>query len=439
VTLRGVTIKSAPMHKFLGVLLNNELHWKAHAAYAIAKGAKYSVLLRQLSATSWGVPAKLICQLYLLVAISKIMYAAAIWLHPSFTHPSDRRLCGSKGLARKIRSSQRTAALAITGAMRTTPTDSLDVHANLLSAHLMFQQILYHSALCLSSLPAAHPLKPYVKKIEKKDIKRHRSALHRLIHTLGVQPEHIETILPHAIKPGMRSPFRTHITDNKEVSLEDFRQLRDRMLVFMDGSCTDGLIGASAVLYVDYTHVATLRYHLGSAEHHTVFKAEAVGLILAVRLLLARPEASFPTSILVDNQAVIRSGENPTVKPGHYLLLRFRNLMHHLHKKKDSSREVIMVRWIAGHKDVEGNEVADREAKLAMKGEAELSPRENLPTALRNPLPHSIPALKQAHNAKLTKLWKDEWSKSPRFPHLSLIDPTLPLKAFMKLTGCLRK
>ena len=51
-TLCGVTIKSAPMHKFLGVLLNNELHWKAHAAYAIAKGAKYSVLLRQLSATS---------------------------------------------------------------------------------------------------------------------------------------------------------------------------------------------------------------------------------------------------------------------------------------------------------------------------------------------------------------------------------------------------
>jgi len=438
-TLCGVTIKSAPMHKFLGVLLDNELHWKAHAAYAIAKGAKYSVLLRRLSATSWGVPTKLICQLYLSVAIPKIMYAAAIWLHPSFAHPSDRRLCGSKGLARKIGSSQRTAALAITGAMRTTPTDSLDVHANLLPAHLMFQQILYCSVLRLSSLPAAHPLKLYVKKIEKKDVKRHHSALHRLIHTLGVQPEHTKTVLPHAVKPGTRSLFRTHIADNKEASLEDFRQLRDRTLVFTDGSCTDGLIGASAVLYVDYTHIATLRYHLGSAEHHTVFEAEAAGLILAARLLLARPEASFPASILVDNQAVIRSGENPTAKPGHYLLLRFRNLMRHLHEKKDSSREDVTVRWIAGHKDVEGNEVADREAKLAVKGEAESSPRANLPTALRNPLPRSIPTLKQTHNAKLTKLWKDEWSKSPRFPHLSSIDPTLPSKAFMKLTGCLCK
>ena len=83
----------------------------------------------------------------------------------------------------------------------------------------------------------------------------------------------------------------------------------------MDGSCTDGLIGTSAVLYVDYTHVATLCYHLGSAEHHTVFKAEAVGLILAARLLLSRPETTFLASILADNQAVIRSGENPTAKP----------------------------------------------------------------------------------------------------------------------------
>jgi len=174
----------------------------------------------------------------------------------------------------------------------------------------MFQQVLFWSALHLSSLPDAHPLKPHIRRIEKKDVKRHRSALHKLIHTLGVHLERNETILLHAIKPGTRPPFKTYNVENKEMSLEDFRQLRDRTLIFTDGSCTDGLIGASAVLYVDYTHVATLHYHLGSAEHHTVFETEAVGLILAAHLLLTRPETSFPAMILVDNQAVIRSGEN---------------------------------------------------------------------------------------------------------------------------------
>jgi len=150
-----------------------------------------------------------------------------------------------------------------------------------------------------------------------------------------------------------------------------------------------------------------------------VFEAEAAGLILAARLLIMRPETSFLASILVDNQAVIRSGERPTAKPGHYLLLRFRNLMRQLHEEKDSSREDVTVRWIAGHKEVEGNEVADREAKLAAKGEAKSSPKHKLPNALRKRLPRSIPALKQSHNAKLKKIWNDKWSKSPRFPHLS--------------------
>jgi len=43
--LRGVTIKSSATHKFLGVILDNELCWKAHAAYTTAKGASYTILL----------------------------------------------------------------------------------------------------------------------------------------------------------------------------------------------------------------------------------------------------------------------------------------------------------------------------------------------------------------------------------------------------------
>ncbi|KIM64077.1 hypothetical protein SCLCIDRAFT_58931, partial [Scleroderma citrinum Foug A] len=81
---------------------------------------------------------------------------------------------------------------------------------------------------------------------------------------------------------------------------------------------------------------------------------------------------------------------------------------------------------IAGHKDVEGSEVVDRKVKLVAKGKARLSPRNKLPTALREQLPHSIPALKQDHNKKLKKLWKDKWSILSHFPHLSTINPTLP-------------
>ena len=73
-------------------MLDNELCWKAHAAYAIAKGAKYTILLQRLSSATWGIPAKLIQQLYQSVVVPKITYAAAVWLQPTYSHLSDRRL-----------------------------------------------------------------------------------------------------------------------------------------------------------------------------------------------------------------------------------------------------------------------------------------------------------------------------------------------------------
>ena len=64
-TLHGVVIKSTATHKFLGVMLDNELWWKAHTTYAVAKGAAYTMLLKCLLSVSWGTPAKLMHQLHI--------------------------------------------------------------------------------------------------------------------------------------------------------------------------------------------------------------------------------------------------------------------------------------------------------------------------------------------------------------------------------------
>ena len=79
-------------------------------------------------------------------------------------------------------------------------------------------------------------------------------------------------------------------------------------MIFTDGSCTNGKVGAAASLYVDFNHVATLCYHLGNKTEHTVFKAKVVGLILAAHLLLIRNKVMFPATIFADTEAVIRSG-----------------------------------------------------------------------------------------------------------------------------------
>ncbi|KAI0054234.1 hypothetical protein BV25DRAFT_1782275, partial [Artomyces pyxidatus] len=92
----------------------------------------------------------------------------------------------------------------------------------------------------------------------------------------------------------------------------------------------------------------------------------------------------------------------------------------------------LVVRWVAGHANVAGNELADVAAKEAAAGLT--SDSEDLPAYLRNRrLPISISALRQAHHGVLLEAWKDIWHASPRFTRLNRIDSSLPGKSFMKL------
>jgi hypothetical protein len=67
-------------------------------------------------------------------------------------------------------------------------------------------------------------------------------------------------------------------------------------------------------------------------EEHMVYEAEAVGLSLAAHLLSMEQRLTFPTSILADNQAVLKFGESLTPRAGHYLVGHFRCMMKELKK-----------------------------------------------------------------------------------------------------------
>ena len=123
---------------------------------------------------------------------------------------------------------------------------------------------------------------------------------------------------------------------------------------------------------------------------------------------------------------MICSSSKPSARPGHYLLIRFRKLIRHVLERKDISDSEMSLNWIAGHADILGNNLADKEARSAATGESRTSPGRTLPSALRNGLPSSLSATKQYHKASLQRIWMDSWSKSPRHDHLNSIDPSTP-------------
>ena len=60
------------MHKFLGVLIDQELHFKEHINYALQKGSKFVSQYGGLAMMHKGVTAKHLTKFYLAVAVPKI-------------------------------------------------------------------------------------------------------------------------------------------------------------------------------------------------------------------------------------------------------------------------------------------------------------------------------------------------------------------------------
>ena len=168
----------------------------------------------------------------------------------------------------------------------------------------MLHKCCHLAALRLAALPDTHPLYKPLRIAARRDVKRHRSTLHQLIHAYGIRPDDYETISIASRAPNCRSGPQTQVAGSREESKEDDLRDEAELCAYADGSGLDGKAGVATVLYRRGQEVKSLRYSLGSLEHHTTYEAEIVGVILALHLLLEDEEAEL-ASIKLVNQAVV--------------------------------------------------------------------------------------------------------------------------------------
>ncbi len=86
----------------------------------------------------------------------------------------------------------------------------------------------------------------------------------------------------------------------------------------MDGSGIEGKVGAVAMTKDKNGKRITLGYRLGNKGHHTIYRAELVGIILATHMAMKKQRLKKLT-IHKDNQAAIQALKNSTNKPQSYL------------------------------------------------------------------------------------------------------------------------
>ena len=141
--LSGVTLTPQPAHKFLGVSMDQELRWNHQASNSLAKATKWVLAFRRLAHPSAGIRPRLMKQLYNAVAVPRMTYAVDIWYTPVHKQQGRMRASSSVGATGKLASLQRMATMAITGALRSTATDILDLHAGVLPVGLLLRRICH--------------------------------------------------------------------------------------------------------------------------------------------------------------------------------------------------------------------------------------------------------------------------------------------------------
>ena len=77
--LQGREVQEVKVFKYLGVLIDNELQWRAQAQKAAATAKNWALQCQRLTKVSTSVSPRLMWRLYTVVAIPKITYAADMW------------------------------------------------------------------------------------------------------------------------------------------------------------------------------------------------------------------------------------------------------------------------------------------------------------------------------------------------------------------------
>ena len=145
--LGNQTVQEVKCYKYLNIQIDLQLKWKEQAQRALSNATKWILQFYRLSKPSTGISTKLMRQLYLAVALPKITYRIDLWYTPPVKPIGHTKNTGSVSALRSLQKAQRIASLAITGTLRTTSSDFIDVHAGIFPIELALLKACHHTLI----------------------------------------------------------------------------------------------------------------------------------------------------------------------------------------------------------------------------------------------------------------------------------------------------
>lgn len=141
---------SGPTCKYLGVVMDRQLTWKAHIQHLEKKLSAKLAILSALARSTWGINTEDLARIYLATLLPQFTYCALVWYVPNGGHGFKQKIDAT---IRFMKGIQARAAKIIVGALKTTSGATLDVELYLLPMQNQIDVALYDSLLCIITSP----------------------------------------------------------------------------------------------------------------------------------------------------------------------------------------------------------------------------------------------------------------------------------------------
>ncbi|ODA75784.1 hypothetical protein RJ55_08684 [Drechmeria coniospora] len=320
--------------------------------------------MRNLANTRHGPPPSALRKAVLTCVLPVLTYGSEAWyagmMKPrtnTKTYQANEGSTRQHGLLNEIGRVLNGAIRTVLPAWRTTPTPTLYRDAGLPTAQVALDKARLNFSIRLRAVDQDHPL---VRRISRRRI--HRGKRYGGLQQPRTRLQHAAALLPDFTRPvftrneANQAPNGSPTYGSKADEAKVFRQWQSQLpdthiLVFSDGSkLPTGAVGWGYAIYQGRRKIDQGKGRLGFAE---LFDGEVEGALNGLRQAL-RTRPGHPIHICLDNTAVIQGLLGEAADSSQAAFLEFQNC---------AAMASVMVRWVAGHQGIEGNEEADRLAK----------------------------------------------------------------------------
>jgi ribonuclease HI len=343
VRYRDEIIKPKGWAKILGVTLDQQLTFRSHIAKVNAKVKGHLGAIRRLGASTWGVEAADVRDIYRATVLPTYLNCSSAWLT-------------TREAEKELESAQYDAAKFITGVYKGVAKVELEAETGLLPIGVRVREEAERALIRMAAIPQGRKLIRSVKRGT-----RSKAPLAMLIRQFeeehGRDALEIDKRLGFIVPPWANSlNIITNIEPTKEqaCAVHDVLVRQEGIHIYTDGSGIDGLVGAACYCLETAGQAQSF---LGSSSAATVYTGELQGLILALEYMQTLDRIT-PVYIFTDNQAVVWTSNNPNAAIAQRYLRR-------LHELLEQTLCPVQIHWVPGHEGIPGNEIVDILAKTA--------------------------------------------------------------------------